>query len=368
MGLRSVMRKIAFLLPDFGGGGAERLSLILAHEFVRAGYSTEFVLLQAQGDLLKEAEQSFAVHDLDCSRTRQLPLPLSRYLRQHQPDALIAAMWPSTVIAPIAARIAGFSGKVLISEHATLSQQYAGSGLLHEVALRASTSACYRLAAARVGVSQGVCADIAALSGMPLDRFVTIYNPIPAAIPPSPHAIAEADAIWGKGGPRILTVGSLKAQKNHHLLLRAFATLPRRDAKLMVLGQGPEEASLRALAAELGIAERVVFAGFHADPAPFYATADLFVLSSDYEGFGNVIVEALSFGLPVVSTDCPAGPAEILENGRFGRLTPVGDAPALTRAMNDALDAPVDRDALIRRAADFAPEIAARHYVELLGL
>lgn len=368
MGLRSVMRKIAFLLPDFGGGGAERLSLILAHEFVRAGHGAEFVLMQAQGDLLTEAEHAFPVHDLKCSRTRQLFLPLSRYLRQHQPDALIAAMWPSTIIAPIAARMAGFRGKVLISEHATLSQQYAASGLLHDAALRASTFACYRLATARVGVSQGTCADIAQVSGMPLDSFVTIYNPIPAAVPPSQQAMEAAQALWGTGGPRILSVGSLKAQKNHHLLLRAFAALPRRDARLMLLGQGPEEPALRAMAAELGIADRVIFAGFHADPAPFYATADLFVLSSDYEGFGNVIVEALSFGLPVVSTDCPAGPAEILENGRYGRLTPVGDAPALTRAMNDALDAPVDRDALIRRAADFAPEIAARRYLELLGL
>jgi len=125
---------------------------------------------------------------------------------------------------------------------------------------------------------------------------------------------------------------------------------------------------LRRLAAELGIANRVIFAGFHSDPSPFYATADLFVLSSNHEGFGNVIVEALSFGLPVVSTDCPSGPAEILENGRWGRLTPVGDAQALARAMDESLSTPVDRDALKRRAADFSPEIAARKYLDLLGL
>jgi glycosyltransferase involved in cell wall biosynthesis len=197
---------------------------------------------------------------------------------------------------------------------------------------------------------------------------VTIYNPIPAAVQPAPEALATADAIWGQGGPRILAVGNLKLQKNHALLLRAFATLPRRDARLMLLGRGPEEANLRALATALGIADKVIFAGFHRDPAPFYATADLFVLSSDHEGFGNVIVEALSFGLRVVSTDCPAGPAEILQGGRYGRLVPVGDAPALAQAMDEALNAPVDRAALIRRAADFAPDIAARQYLELLDL
>jgi glycosyltransferase involved in cell wall biosynthesis len=136
----------------------------------------------------------------------------------------------------------------------------------------------------------------------------------------------------------------------------------------MMLGQGEGETKLRSLAAELGISDRVIFAGFQADPSPFYAAADLFVLSSDLEGLPTVLIEALSFGLPVVSTDCPSGPAEILENGRWGRLVPVGDADALARAMGEALAAPVDREALKRRAADFSPEIAARKYLELLGL
>lgn len=361
-------RKIAFLLPSLRGGGAERLSLTLAHEFARAGYEPEFVLMQAEGELLVEAEASFRVHDLGSARARQVPRSLSRYLKDCQPDAMIAAMWPLTVIAPLAARMAGFRGKVLVSEHSTLSLQYAQWGKLHRVLLRASTFVAYRLASARVGVSQGACADVAALSGMPPDKFVTIFNPIPAATQPSPDAMDAAHAIWGTGGPRILAVGRLIAAKNHRLLLHAFAAMPRRDARLMLLGHGPDEADLRTLAAALGIAHRVVFAGFHVDPAPFYATADLFVLSSDYEGFGNVIVEALSFGLRVVSTDCPAGPDEILLGGRYGRLVPVGNAPALAGAMEDALDAPVDRAALVRRASEFAPDIAARQYLALLDI
>ena len=125
-------------------------------------------------------------------------------------------------------------------------------------------------------------------------------------------------------------------------------------------------ACLCALAAELGIVRRVIFAGFQPDPAPFYASADLFVLSSDYEGFGNVIVEALAQGTPVVATDCPFGPAEILDNGRWGRLVPVGDEAALARAMSEALAETPDRAALRRRAADFSPEKAARRYLELV--
>lgn len=362
------MAQISILLPDLRGGGAERVSIDLAREFARLGHKVEFVPMQATGTFLAEVQQDFAVTDLGTTRIRNLLPALVGYLRRRRPDALIAAMWPLTVVAPLAARIARFRGKVLVSEHAMISHQYASRGPAHWLALRGSAFAGYRLASARVGVSHGTCADVASLAGMAPDRFDVIHNPVRPASQPTPTDLRAADALWGTGGPRILTVGNLKAVKNHPLLLRAFAALPRGDARLMLLGRGDEEAALRALAGELGIADRVIFAGFHRDPAPFYATADLFVLSSDHEGFGNVIVEALSFGLPVVSTDCPSGPAEILQDGRFGRLVPVGDAPALTRAINEALDDPVDRDALIRRASDFAPHIAARQYLDLLGI
>ncbi|RTL97070.1 glycosyltransferase [Ancylobacter aquaticus] len=361
-------RKISILLPDLRGGGAERVSLDLAHEFARLGHTVEFVLMQTTGELLPEALFNYAVVDLATPRARNVAPALARYLRQRRPDALIAAMWPLTVIAPLTARMAGFRGKVLVTEHAMLSQQYAARGWLHRLALRASAFAGYRLGSARVGVSHGTCADMAFLSGIAPDRFVTIHNPVRPATRAADHDLNGPNALWETDDPRILTVGNLKPVKNHPLLLRAFAAMPRPKARLILLGQGANEAALRALASDLGIADRVVFAGFQTDPSPFYATADLFVLSSDHEGFGNVIVEALSCGLPVVSTDCPSGPAEILQGGRFGRLVPVGDAPALARAMEDALVAPVDREALIRRAADFAPEIAARKYLELLGL
>ncbi|MCR6496044.1 glycosyltransferase [Thermomonas sp. S9] len=362
------MKKIAILLPDLRGGGAERVMVDLAQEFASLGHSVEFVLMRATGEFLPEAQRDFAIVDLAAPRARNATGALIRYLRRRRPAAVIAAMWPLTAIAPVAARMAGFQGKVLASEHAILSRQYAPYGRFHRLALRVLVALGYRLASARAGVSRGTCADMAALSWMTSDRFATVHNPVRAAVMPCREALNAADALWGAKGTRILTVGSLKPVKNHALLLQAFAVLPRSEARLMLLGQGQDEVALRVLAAELGIADRVIFAGFHLDPSPFYATADLFVLSSDHEGFGNVIVEALSFGLPVVSTDCPSGPAEILQGGRYGHLVPVGDAQALAHAMDEALDTPADRAALIRRAADFKPEIAARKYLELLGL
>lgn len=359
--------KISILLPNLAGGGAERVHIDLAHEFFHGGCEVEFVLMQSQGELLEEARDSFSVIDLATPRARALPFALIRYLRRRRPDTLLAAMWPLTVIGPISARLSGHDCRVLVSEHGILSAQYRYWGRAHRAALRFSMSLGYRLAHSRVGVSAGVATDIAVLSGLHLSAFDVIHNPVPSRPAPSNQAMCDAEALWsGERGARIVTVGNMKPVKNHPLLLRAFAQFDRPDARLMFVGDGAGRGALSSLARELGVADRVIFAGFHPDPTPFYQTADLFVLSSDYEGFGNVIVEALACGTSVVSTDCPSGPAEILENGKYGRLVPVRDAQALAYAMQQALVAPHDPALLKQRASDFAPEIAAKRYLELL--
>ena len=359
---------VALLLPDLRGGGAERVSIDLADALADLGHQVEFVLLKAEGELLAEARARHQVTSLEVDRARDAIGPLARYMRSRRPGALIAAMWPLTTIAPLAARLSGHRCPVLAVQHSTLSQQYASWGRIHRVALRTSLALEARLADAVAGVSRGVANDVAALAGCAPGKVRALYNPIRKRPNPEPDALAIAEAQWPcPPGKRIITVGTLKPVKNQALLLNAFTRLDDPEACLMLLGQGQLEADLRQQAQALGIADRVVFAGFHLDPTPFYLSADLFVLSSDYEGFGNVIVEALACGLPVVSTDCPSGPAEILEGGRYGHLAPVGDAPALANAMRKALAEPHDREALQRRAADFSPERAARAYLNALG-
>ena len=366
---KMIRRRISILLPDLRGGGAERVNIDLAHEFARAGYEVEFVLRQARGEFLEEARKAFPVTDLAIPRVRFLLPKLVSYLKTHRPDALIAAMWPLTVVAPLAQRMARSPCRVLVSEHGMLSAQYRDWGALHRAMLKLSTGVGYRLAHHRVGVSMGLVEDMARLSLMRTGGFHVIHNPVPSHPEPSAETIRDADSRWcSPRGARIVTVGSMKAVKNHPLLLRAFAELDFPNARLMFVGGGTGREAILSLEEELGIADRVILAGFQPDPTPFYKTADLFVLSSDYEGFGNVIVEALACGTPVVSTDCPSGPGEILDHGRFGRLVPVGDANALANAIREALDAPVDRDALKNRAAEFSPEIAARKYLELLDI
>lgn len=360
---------ISILLPDLRGGGAERVCLDLAHVFAGAGHQVEFVLMRDKGELLDEARARFPVLSLGCSRMRGLAPVLARYIRRAQPDVLLAAMWPLTVVAPFAQRISGRNTRVVVSEHAMLSAQYHDWGRFHRRLLIASTAAGYRLASRRIGVSHGVVRDMARLSGLSECRFDVIHNPIPVRPLPQSKVMQEADHLWSvPRGSRILSVGKLKAVKSHSVLIKAFARLARPDARLMLVGDGPERDRLVTLARDLGIARRVIFAGFQPDPTPFYRTADLFVLSSDHEGFGNVIVEALSCGLAVVSTDCPSGPREILDGGKYGRLVPVGDADALTTAIRETLVSSVNGDMLRQRAADFSPEIAARKYLEVMEL
>jgi glycosyltransferase involved in cell wall biosynthesis len=362
-------RVVTIFLPDLRGGGAERVSLDLAHEFACQGYQVDIVLMSEVGGFLREARENFTVFGLNASKIRNVPIALAKYLRKRRPDALIANMWPLTSAAVVGRLLARWRGRLLLVDHSMLSLEYATWGGIHNLIMRASMIATYRLGDRVAGVSEGAASDIAHLARLIKSEISVLHNPIPQRPMRNANARRDAELLWNcPQGSRVLTVGSLKEAKNHTLLLKAFARLPRTAFRLMIVGEGLNESLLRDLATNFGIVDRVIFAGFQEDPTPFYASADLFVLSSDYEGFGNVIVEAMSFGIPVVSTDCPSGPSEILENGRWGRLVPVGDADALSLAMDEALSTPTDREALKRRASDFAPDIVARKYLDLLGL
>ena len=359
------MAAVAILLPDMRPGGAERMRLQLARVWLQRGHEVEFVLRERRGELLELLPEGATVHTLEAPRVRNALWPFVHYLQARRPDAVLAAMWPLTVIAPIAARLVGLQGKVAISEHAPQSLSYAHRGAFHHALMKTTMWVGYRLADARVGVSTGVAGDMARLSGMDHSSIRVIHNPAATG------QVVEAGyvvppALAGRSGPILLTVGTLKAVKRQDMLIRAFARMPRTDTTLCVLGEGQERAGLEALIGSLGLEDRVLLAGYIADPAPWYAHADLFVLASDHEGFGNVIVEALEHGVPVVSTNCPTGPHEILEDGKYGTLVPVGDVHALAKAMDEALSATHDHERLKLRARDFSVDKAADAYLDLL--
>lgn len=360
--------RLAILLPDLHGGGAERAMIELARALRREGDAVDFVLMRDAGDLRGEAAGIGEVAVLGADKLRHVVAPLRDWLGKARPDAVIANIWPLTSMAVVARLGAVHRPSLILVDHNPLSLQYDSRGRWHRLALRASLAATYRFAEARVAVSAGVAGDLATLSGIGRSRFEVIHNPVVAPAASTAATTDAAEKAWGCGaGRRLLSVGSFKPQKNQALLLEALARMPAAlRPVLMLLGEGERREALAAQAEALGIASFVRMPGFCRDPAPFYRTADVLALSSDYEGFGNVIVEALACGLPVVATDCPHGPREILGANCFGRLVPVGDAAALATALAHALAAPTDPDRLRRRAAEFAPAVAARAYRRLL--
>ena len=354
-------KRLAVLLPSLDGGGAERVAIELIEQWLRDGHSIDLVLMRREGALLPLVPKAVQLIDLKAIRIRDALLPLIGYLRRRRPAALQASMWPLTVVAVVARALARVKTRLVLSDHSTLSKEYSGLSAFRTRIFRSAIAWAYPRADGRIVVSNRAADDLAQLSGIDRNSIIVIHSPVRQA--------PKGQRRGGRksGDARILTVGRLSPEKNHALLIRAFAILNRtRPARLTILGIGSEKEALQQLALSEGVADRVTFAGFAIDPFPYYADADLFVLSSDFEGFGLVLVEAMSCGVPVVSTDCESGPREILADGQFGRLVPCGDADALARAMADTLDAPTDGKALKARAAELSGSDAADRYLALM--
>lgn len=293
---------------------------------------------------------------------------LARYMASRRPDAVISFLEHANVASVIARRLAPrWSGMLVLTEHAHFAaHRRRPVSLGHRLALDLAPWA-YRDADLIIGVSQGVADEWRSqLAGRV--RCLAIHNPV-VDDSFAARAAAEAPHPWFADGPApLVAVGRLSAEKDQATLLEAMATTELRERRLVIIGDGPERAALEAQVQRLGLAERVAFTGFLDDPLPALARAALLVNPSRYEGFGNVLVEALACGTPVVATDCPFGPREILAGGRHGVLVPTADAATLARGISTALATPVDRSALRARAQDFHQFRVAGRYLDALGL
>ncbi len=346
------------------GGGAERVQLAIMRHLVARGHRVDLILASHGGPLLPLVPPEVRVFALRASRLAGSLAGLVRYLRTEKPWSLHAIMWPCTVIA-VAARLAARSEtRLLLSEHIALSKQYASRS--QQLLLNASLRLFYPRAEHVVAVSKGAARDLERLAALPEGRVEVIYNPmeLPERLP-SPERV---DARWGDGGPRLITLGRLTEQKNHDLLLRAFRRIlgEHPGARLVILGDGPLRAHLEQRCRDLGLDKRVDLPGFVVDPWPWLVSADLFVLSSDYEGMSLVLVEAMHAGLRVVSTDCVAGPAELLDAGTYGGLAPVGDEIALAEAISRELGAPKQPARQKARAREITGPHNLHRYEKLL--
>lgn len=361
--------RLAVFVPSFRGGGAERVMLTLARGFAGRGVAVDVAVAQNVGPNVPAAAESFRVVDLRAGRAVAALPGLARYLRRETPDVMLSALPHANVIAVWARSLARTPTRIVLSEHTMASLSAAlgthrGARILPFFMRRA-----YPKADAIVAVSDGVADDLAQLLGLERAAITRIYNPIVTGSLAALAAEPLEHPWFAQGAPPvILGVGRLTAAKDFGTLIRAFAELrKRRPARLLVLGEGEERAALAALARELHVDDDVALPGFEDNPYRYMSRAGAFVMSSRWEGLGNALVEAMACGAPVVSTDCPSGPREILEGGRHGRLVPVGDASALANAIEACLAGPAAPTA-VARARAFSVEDALDRYAAALEL
>ena len=359
--------RYAFYMPHLRIGGAERVMVNLANHFAARGAAPVMLLDRREGALVDALAPEIEVVALDAPRAMAAAPGLARALRSRRPAVLLSAITYNSPVAILAALLARTGTRVAVAEHTILSRELAERGRRDRWLVPRLLRLAYRRAAAILCPTDAIADDLAALIGIARDRIDVLVNPV---IGPdvAVRALRQADDPWfAEATPVFVAAGRLAPVKDFSTLLRAFALVAaERPARLILLGDGPLRPALQAEATALGIGDRVRLKGAVADPLPYLARAACVVSSSRYEGFGNVLVEAMACGAPVVSTDCPGGPRMILEAGRLGRLVPVGDHAALAAAMSATLSERPSAEILRQAAQRYAIDRAGDAYLERL--
>ena len=389
-------------------GGVERSQANLAGAFVRRGHPVDLLFFDSEGPNPRQVPPAVQVVDLRAERgwTRlgwfmlanpasfavlawhllMAPRPLAppylmlrlmalvRYLRHESPAVLYASGDRANLLAVQARRIAGADVRIVVMQFTNMSVHLErDAGRVGRRRARAALwllrRACLLRADAIVGISDGAADNMAITARIPRERITTIYSPVVAPELPALARVRLDHPWFGAGAPPVvLGVGRLVDQKDFKTLVRAFARVRKqRPVRLLILGEGKRRPQLEALVAALGLDADVALPGFVANPFAYMRCAAVFALSSRWEGLGNVLIEALACGCPVVSTDCVAGPAEILRNGEYGPLVPVGDDAALASAILATLDDPPPRPRLVARGMQFTADRVTEHYAGCAG-
>jgi glycosyltransferase involved in cell wall biosynthesis len=371
---------IALFAPSMRAAGMERVFLNICQGLIEKGLRVDLVLAHAAGPYLEHvpAEASIVdlgvAYDLSVGITRLSDYPryipkLASYLRRSRPELLLSSGVYLNMVALAANAAAGCPTTVVIRQPSHLSEIIAelreqGDGRLRYWLPKLF----YRFTSGVIANSRGVARDLQENFGVPEARLRVIPNP--AFVPGDSEESGEKSVhrwLDSSAPPTFLGVGRLCKQKDFHTLLRAFEIVRRRrDCRLLILGEGPERTSLQNWIDTHSLTNNIELLGHVDRPRDYMQQASVFVLSSRYEGFGNVVVEALACGCPVVSTDCQSGPAEILDDGRYGRLVPICDAAAMASAIEETLDEQPDKSTLRRRAEDFHYRDISAQYLEFM--
>lgn len=363
------MRIIAIFNPWPGHGGSDRMLVNLSRGLVDLGQMVDFLVRRPDGPYLSLLPPQVRVVELGTSHFLRILLPLSRYLRQERPAVLLSAM-RSDREALRGRRLAAVTTRIFVRIETNLSQRDSQRNLLRRWRSRCRVHALFPQADGLIAVSRGVAEEVTKIPGVAPEKIHAVQNPV---VSPELTALAASpvDHPWftTEGPPVILAAGGMRRSKDFPTLIRAFARVRgRRPGRLVVLGEGRQRRKLEVIAARLGVDCDVSFPGFVTNPYAYMAKASLLVLSSAWEGSPNVLVEALAVGTPVVATDCRSGPREILQDGRYGPLVPVGDAEAMAGAITRTLDAPLPAETLKVAAEPYRLHMSCRRYLEAFGM
>lgn len=369
---RDERKSVALVMPSFQGGGVERIVVRTALELIKQGFNVEIVVASDRGPFRKSVPDHVSVVNLNVplgsGRLILAVWPLARYLRNRHPSVLWSSMTEMNIVSLVAKLVAGVDGWLIVSEHNTLSVRV--NNRLRRRILALLARLLYPRADRIHAVSKGVANDLASVTGLDRTQVKVIGNPVvtpeilrEAAEPLTHPWFATSDV------PVVLAVGRLVPAKDFGSLIMAFSEVVRQcRARLVILGEGPERRRLEGLVRSLKLEQVVEMPGFVLNPYRYMTRATVFVLSSRWEGLPTVLIEAMALGIPVVATDCPSGPAEILEGGRWGKLVPVGSVTMLASGILQVLRerAPERIEGARERASQFGVQAVVERYVQVL--
>ncbi len=361
--------RVAVFVTTLQGGGAERATVTLLRGLAARGLSLDLILARAEGPYLDLVPDAVRVVDLRARRMTRAVRPLIRYLSHERPAALLTMLTHANVVGVVAAGLASPRPRVVVREGSLVVRTAEDAGTIRARLLPHLVRWIYPRADLVLANGAGVAADLRARLGIPERKLRVVPNPLDrdrlraGASAPSPHPWLDDD-----GPPVVVAAGRLAPEKDVATLIRAIACLrASRPVRLIVVGEGGERARLEGLVRELGLGDAVALPGFDLNPYAWMARARVFVLSSRLEGAPNVLIEAMALGVPVASTDCPSGPAELLAGG-LGPLSPIGDAARLAESIATCLDRPVAAESLRQRVESHDLERVVDAYLDALGI
>lgn len=361
---------ITFFLPTSGGGGAEGVITTVAGELSARGYTIDLLLGESSGEETDESLNGVNVFGFDEPRLFNSIQPLCTYLRNNKPKVIVSTIYASNIIVALSHFLTRSDSR-LVLRIANTPSVYHSSSSPKDITSRHLLPLSYQRADEIIAISRGVKQDLVKSFSVPESKISVVYNPIDLKRVDQLSTV-DPDHPWFTVGDgefeTIVGMGRLTPQKDFETLLRAFERVHdrRSNTRLVVFGEGERRPALTSLANHLGIEEAVSLPGYVKNPYRYLSNADLFVLSSAWEGFGNVLLEALACECPIVSTDCPNGPREILADGKYGRLVPVGGVDAMKTAIIESLKEPNSPGELRDRASEFDVEDIVDQYETVL--